>query len=108
MENILPIILGVVCIVIGIANCKGNISMLHSYHRKCVTEENRLPFGRLVGTGMIIIGVSIMLAGILFHLATYLQQKVYYIAGNTVLIVGFVVGLGIIFYAMFKYNKGIF
>ena len=108
MENILSAILGVVCIVIGVLNRKGNISMLHAYHRKRVSEEDRLPFGKIVGLGMIIIGIGLIFAPVLFFLATYLQENIYSIAGNIVLGIGFAVGLIINFYAMKKYNKGIF
>ena len=44
----------------------------------------------------------------LFVLSANLQDNIYSIAGNVVLGIGFVVGLIINFYAMIKYNKGIF
>lgn len=108
MENIVSIILGVVCIVIGILNRKGNISMLHSYHRKRVSEENRLPFGKLVGVGTIIIGISLIIMGILSFLASILLANIFATIGNVILIIGLIIGLIINFYAMLKYNKGIF
>lgn len=108
MEYIFTVILGVVCIIIGILNTKGNISMLHSYHRKRVTEENRLPFGKAVGLGMIIIGVSFILFGTLMFTASCLEKSFLSVIASIALIVGLVLGLGINFYAMFKYNKGIF
>ena len=108
MENIFSAILGVVCIVIGVLNRKGNISMLHAYHRKRVSEEDRLPFGKMVGLGMIIIGIGLIVAAVLFFLSAYLQESVYSFAGNVSLGIGFAVGLIINFYAMKKYNKGIF
>ena len=108
MENIVSLILGIVCIVIGISNRKGNISMLHSYHRKRVSEENRLPFGKLVGIGTIIIGISLIIMGILSFLASVLFANIFATIGNIVLIAGFIIGLVINFYAMLKYNKGIF
>ena len=108
MENIFSAIFGVVCIVIGVLNRKGNISMLHAYHRKRVSEEDRLPFGKMVGLGMIIIGLGLIAAAGLFVLSANLQNNIYSIAGNIVLGIGFAVGLIINFYAMIKYNKGIF
>ena len=108
MENIFMVILGVVCIVLGILNTKGNISTLHAYHRKRVSEEDRLPFGRLVGLGTIIIGCAMILMGGLFYMASLLENNLYSIMGTVILIVGFVVGMGITFYAIKKYNKGIF
>ena len=108
MENIFIAILGAVCIILGILNTKGNISTLHSYHRKRVSEEDRLPFGRLVGLGTIIIGCAMILMGGLSYMASLLENNLYSIIGTMILIVGFVVGLGITFYAIKKYNKGIF
>ena len=108
MESIITAILGVVFIIIGVLNRKGNISMLHSYHTKRVTEQDRLPFGKMVGTGMIIIGVSMIVMGAMTFMTTVLQQNAYAVIGTVVLIVGLVVGMVITFYAMIKYNKGIF
>ena len=108
MEIIVLALIGVAFVLMGITNFKGNLSMLHSYHVKRVTEENRLPFGRLVGLGIIIIGVSMIIAALSRLLANVLQKNVFYLAADIIIIVGLVIGLGITFFAMFKYNKGIF
>ncbi len=108
MDSIISAIIGVVCIIIGISNRKGNISLLHSYHRKRVSEEDRLPFGKMVGLGMIIIGIALIIMGVLSFIANSLQESIYSIIGTVILIVGLAVGSGISFYAMIKYNKGIF
>ena len=107
-EYIGAILVGVMCIVIGILNTKGNISMLHSYHRKRVKEEDILPFGRLVGLGMIIIGAAITVGGILSMVAVNTENKAWNIVSYVVIGIGLAVGLGFAFYAMKKYNKGIF
>ena len=39
-EFIIQIIIGLIIIIIGILNMKGNISLLHSYHRKRVKKED--------------------------------------------------------------------
>lgn len=108
MDSIISAIIGVVCIIIGTSNRKGNISLLHSYHRKRVSEEDRLPFGKMVGLGMIIIGIALIIMGVLSFIANSLQESIYSIIGTVILIVGLAVGSGISFYAMIKYNKGIF
>ena len=109
MESyIVTVALGIVCIVIGILNMKGNISSLHSYHRKRVKEEDTIPFGRKVGMGTIIIGLSLIIFGILLFFAEFLNNDIYAHFGNIILIIGLMVGMGLSFYAMFKYNKGIF
>ena len=67
-----------------------------------------MPFGKLVGLGMILIGISLMAMGALGYLATLLERPTFMVAGTVTLVVGLVCGLGISFYAMIKYNKGIF
>ena len=105
MRNfIIQILIGVILIIIGISNRKGNISLLHSYHRKRVKKEDELPFGKKIGLGTIIIGITIIISGILELL---LNQSFQYIT-DIILITGFIPGLIIIIYALFKYNKGIF
>lgn len=109
MANVIgPIILGVFILILGISNMRGNISSLHWYHRRRVAEEDRLPFGRIVGIGTIIIGISIMLAGILSFTAEQTQNELFTLISSVVIAVGLVIGLGMNFFAMFKYNKGIF
>ena len=108
MEGIVSVIIGIVLIFIGILNRKGNISLLHSYHRKRVSEADILPFGKMIGLGTIIIGAGLIIGGGLSLVALYLGQEIYTYISYAVLGVGFVSGMGIIFYAMFKYNKGIF
>ena len=41
MESIVTAIIGIVCIIIGISHRKGNISLLHSYHRNRVHGSRR-------------------------------------------------------------------
>ena len=101
-------VLGLMVSVLGIINMTGNISSLHSYHRHRVAEEDRKPFGRLVGLGTLIIGVAMILFGILFWIHEITTQVPYVIIGTVFLGVGIVGGLGLSFYAMIKYNKGIF
>ena len=57
--------LGILVSVLGIINMTGNISSLHSYHRHRVTEENKKPFGRLVGLGTLIIGITMIIFGMI-------------------------------------------
>ena len=108
MENIVTALFGIVCLVIGTLNRKGNISTLHSYHRNRVSEEDRIPFGKLIGLGTIIIGIALIAFSLFSYLATAKHDSFYLTVGYAVMGTGFVIGIGISFYAMFKYNKGIF
>jgi len=107
-QVIVPVILGIVIIVLGVTNMMGNISTLHWYHRQRVTPENIKPFGKLVGIGMIIVGAGIVLSGALFFVTQRTGNDAFAIVGAALTLVAVIVGLPIVFYAMFKYNKGIF
>ena len=109
MEDVvLPLLIGLFVISLGIANFKGHINSLHRYHRHRVTEEDRIPFGRLVGTGTIIIGVGVCIMALCQFAALSSGNNNWMTVGSTLLIIAFVLGLGLNFYGMIKYNKGIF
>ena len=107
-ENLASIIIGCICIVIGILNTKGNLGSLHAYHRKRVREQDLLPFGRTVGAGTICCGAGMLLYGVLGLIAKVATQDMYMWIGTVLLGICLAVGLLLSFYAMFKYNKGIF
>ena len=100
MENIVLLILGVFISVMGIVNIKGIISTIHSYNRRKVKEEDIPKYGKAVGTGTLIIGVSLVLG---FIVSFWSEEMIAYITHPAV-----VVGLGFMLYGQFKYNKGIF
>ena len=106
--NIVTFLVGVICIVLGISNMKGNISSLRSYHRNRVSEEDRLPFGRRVGLGIIIIGIGIIVFSVLSAVTLYTENDIFISLGTVLLIGAIIIGLVISFRAMIKYNKGIF
>ena len=106
--NIVAFLVGVVCIVLGISNMRGNISSLHSYHRHRVSEEDRIPFGKQVGLGTIIVGIGIIVFGVLSSVTLYTENDIFILVGTAFLIIGIILGLVISFRAMIKYNKGIF
>ena len=105
---ILSALIGVVCIVLGISNMNGNISSIHSYHRQRVSEENILPFGRLVGLGTIIVGAGIIFFSIMSTISELVATPILSIIGIAVMFIGIFVGLGVSIYAMKKYNGGVF
>lgn len=99
MENIIMLILGVLISVVGIVNIKGNISTIHSYNRRRVKED--IPkYGKVVGTGTLIIGISLVLG---FIVSFWSEEIMGYI-----ILTAIIIGLGFILYGQFKYNKGIF
>ncbi|MBQ3085016.1 MAG: hypothetical protein IJC46_06185 [Clostridia bacterium] len=100
--------LGILISILGIINMTGNISSLHWYHRQRVTEENRKPFGKLVGLGTLIIGLSMIVFGILHFIFEQTQFEALLIIGVVELIASIIAGMIVSFYAMIKYNGGIF
>jgi hypothetical protein len=57
---------------------------------------------------MIIIGISISIFGVLSMIMVHTGKEIYTIVASVIMVIGLVVGLGLNFYAMIKYNKGIF
>ena len=100
MDHIVLMILGVFISVIGIVNIMGNISTIHSYNRRKVKEEDIPKYGRTVGTGTLIIGMSLIAA----FVTTFWNETIM----AFIVVPSLVVGLVFILYAQFKYNKGIF
>ena len=99
MENSIMLILGVFISVVGIVNIKGNISTIHSYNRRRV-KEDITKYGKVVGTGTLIIGISLVLG---FIVSFWSEEIMGYI-----ILPAIIIGLGLILYGQFKYNKGIF
>ena len=108
VEYIVAFLVGVVCIVLGISNMRGNISSLHSYHRHRVSEEDRIPFGKQVGLGTMIIGIGIIIFSVMSAVTLYTENDIFILLGTVLLIGTIIIGLVISFRAMIKYNKGIF
>jgi len=108
IDIIVLIVLGVMLLIIGILNSHGNISSLHWYHRHRVSDDDKHIFGKIVGTGTIIIGGAIIIYGLLLFVEIFLKDNIFAIIGLVILTVAIIVGLILMFYAMIKYNKGIF
>ena len=100
MEHITLLVVGLLICFIGITNMRGNIKTVHSYNRRKVKEEDIPKYGKTVGLGTLIIGL-LMVAAFVVSLYTDGDLTGY------VMIHGFVIGLGIILYGQFRYNKGI-
>lgn len=100
-ESIEQLAIGTLLTVLGIFNMKGNIASIHWYNRRKVTKENQKPYCMCMGLGTLIIGVSLIAAGIIQVFAG-IEVGAIFIA------VGVVIGLILMLYAQFKYNRGLF
>ena len=108
MQYALTFIVGAILIILGISHTKGNISSLHSYHIKNIKEEDILPFGKRVGIGNIIIGISIILYSVLMAIFETLKIKMLLAASIFVLLIGILIGIVIALRAIIKYNHSLF
>ena len=91
---------GLLLIVLGLVLWIGQkVSILHAYHYKNVKEEDLPAYCRLMGIGLMLIGLGIAVSGILdlFYSALWWIPTV----------VGFVLGLTVLFIAQKKYNGSI-
>ena len=91
---------GVLLIVLGsLVWFKRKVSLLHTYHYKNVKEEDLPAYCRMVGIGLILIGLGIGVTGVLnlFYLSLWWIP----------VLVGFVTGLTIFIIAQKKYNGSI-
>ena len=106
IENILLILFGIGIISLGITNVKGNIPSIHWYNRKKVTPENAGKYGKIMGIGTIIIGIAIVITQVI--LLIFPLSAVWSIVAAVICAISCLVGITLMIYAQFKYNKGIF
>ncbi len=100
-ENISMIAIGILLILLGVFNLKGNIASIHWYNRRKVSKENQIPYCRLHGFGSAIIGACMVVSAIV-------QAAGNIELGSLITLAGVIIGFALMLYAQFKYNKGIF
>lgn len=100
MDKIIILILGLFISVLSIFTISGNISAIHSYNRRKVTEEDVPKYGKAVGTGTLIIGLSLVIG----FIAAFWSEEIM----SIIILSAVVVGLAFIIYGQMKYNHGIF
>lgn len=101
MENILLFVLGICIIVLSCVNLKGNANTIHWYNRTKVSKNNMKHYARTIGVGTLTMGISFIITAILQMIIG--TEDIFYIS-----LIGVVVGIGIMTFAQFKYNRGIF
>lgn len=102
LRGVLDLIgLGVIFIILGIFNMKGNIASIHWYNRRKVTKENQRAYCKLIGTGTTIMGIALILSAIA---QIYISIE----TGAVITMIGTILGLILMVYAQIKYNKGLF
>ena len=99
---------GLLLIIMGAINMTGNISSLHSYHRRRVRDEDKKPLGRRVGVGSILCGLACIVFGVTQLAFEQTGSATYTVIGTAVLLAGIGVGGVVMIAAIMKYNKGLF
>lgn len=100
MDNVILFILGLFISVLRIVNISGNISTIHSYNRKKVKEDYVPKYGKVFGTGTLIIRISFVLG----FISAFWSEVIM----GIIILPAVVVGLAFILYEQIKYNRGIF
>ncbi len=106
-ENITEFIglltVAVLLVASGFAIKKGNISLLHSYHYKNVVD--REGYCKAMGKGIMFMGIPTFICSL-----TSLFPSIHLIEviGKTVLIVGYIINVALLFKYQYKYNGGLF
>lgn len=94
---IVELLVGLMCITFGLLIWKKRkVSLLHDYHYKNVKEEDIPSYCKLMGIGLIMMGLGICLTGVYFLIFENLF-------GLLIMVLGFIIGIIIINKAQ-KYN----
>ena len=75
------------------------IAFLHDYHYQNLKEEDSAAYLQLMGVGFAVLGVCFVSFAVLLYLN---------VLSLPVLLSGLSLGIGIMFYAQYRYNGGIF
>lgn len=100
MDTVILLVFGIIFIILGAFNIKGNISSIKWYNRQKVSKEDTKKYGPIMGTGMLIMGISFIPTAILLRI--FENENLWYLVVG-----GIVVGLIFMIYGQIKYNKGI-
>lgn len=93
--------IGAMLVALGIFNMCGNIASIHWYNRRKVTKENQKVYCFIVGLGTLIVGAGLIAAGII-QVLIGMEESAFVTVGSML------AGIGLILYAQFKYNRGLF
>lgn len=101
-ELILMVFLGLLFLFLGWNIWKKEqITLIHSYHYKKVSEEDKKDYTEEMGKSIIFIGIGMILTGII----NFITKTSY---GWLIFTICFIAGFLKIFKAQKKYNNGIF
>jgi len=106
-ENITEFIgllaVGVLLVASGFTIKKGHISLLHSYHYRNVVDRDG--YCKAMGKGIMFMSIPTFICSLtsLFPAIQFVQAL-----GTTVLIIGYIISVALLFKYQYKYNGGLF
>ncbi len=100
-KYILFIGVGAILVLLGIINYRGNVSSVHRYNRHRVSPADMPKYAKCIGAGTIAFGGTLIITAVI---ELILKNPL----AELLIPIGFAMGLGLILYGQFKYNKGIF
>ena len=106
VENILTSVISIVIaavLIVGLIIKGGNLSLLHSYHYKNVTDVEN--YSVAIGTALAEMSIPIIIHS---FLSLFYQVKVISVVGATILLIGLIVSAIRIFKIQAEYNGGLF
>ena len=94
---IVELAVGLMCIIFGLVIwIKRKVTLVHTYHYKNVKKDDLPTYARLLGIGLILMGIGICVTGLL----NLLESALWWIP----MAVGFVAGFIVMSKAQKKYN----
>ena len=102
-EFIVLLTVAVLLVASGFAIKKGHISLLHSYHYRNVVDRDG--YCNAMGKGLILMGIPTIICSLtsLFPSIHFVQ-----VLGTSILIIGYIICVAMLFKYQYKYNGGLF
>lgn len=92
-------------LVLGIAIYRGKTDLIHDYHQKNVSAEQRPAYGRAFSVGMFTMSGTLLLSGIISFFG---DSDVFAMISVAVMAVGFALSFAVLWMVQKKYNGGLF
>ena len=103
LTSVISIVIAVAVLIVGLIIKGGNLSLLHSYHYKIVTDVEN--YSGAIGTALAEMSIPIIIHS---FLSLFYQVKVISVVGATILLIGLIVSAIRIFKIQAEYNGGLF
>lgn len=103
LTSVISIVIAAAVLIVGLIIKGGNLSLLHSYHYKNVTDVEN--YSVAIGTALAEMSIPIIIH---LFLSLFYQVKVISVVGATILLIGLIVSAIRMFKIQAEYNGGLF